>query len=61
MVFFRFLSPLLHTSPPHQQEELSMAVAAGLLVGDGIWTVPASILAMVNVDAPMCMGFGDRA
>ena len=42
---------------PLGQEQLSMAVAAGLLVGDGVWTVPASLLAMVNVRAPICMAF----
>jgi hypothetical protein len=42
---------------PVGQETLSMAVAAGLLVGDGVWTVPSSILAMANVRAPICMAF----
>jgi hypothetical protein len=46
---------------PVGQEALSMAVAAGLLVGDGVWTVPASLLAMGNVRAPMCMAFEEEA
>jgi len=37
---------------------LGTAVAAGMLVGDGVWTVPASLLAMLDVQPPMCMGFG---
>ena len=46
---------------PAGQEQLSMAVAAGLLVGDGIWTVPLSLLAMFNVRAPMCMAFSSES
>ena len=42
---------------PVGQEQLSMAAAAGLLVGDGVWTVPLSLLTMFNVRAPMCMAF----
>jgi hypothetical protein len=44
---------------PLGQQQHSMAVAAGLLVGDGVWTIPASVLAMGNVRAPLCMGFAD--
>lgn len=44
---------------PASQAELSTAVAAGMLVGDGIWTVPASLLVVANVQPPMCMGFGN--
>ncbi|EFN55181.1 hypothetical protein CHLNCDRAFT_57961 [Chlorella variabilis] len=36
---------------------LSAAVASGLIAGDGIWTIPAAILAIANVNPPMCMGF----
>ncbi|CAO2833114.1 unnamed protein product [Amaranthus hypochondriacus] len=31
------------------------AVASGLICGDGIWTLPSSILALVGVNPPLCM------
>ncbi|KAG9155788.1 hypothetical protein Leryth_004045 [Lithospermum erythrorhizon] len=33
------------------------AVASGLMCGDGLWVLPASILALVNVKPPICMNF----
>ncbi|EEF36487.1 probable metal-nicotianamine transporter YSL7 [Ricinus communis] len=33
------------------------AVASGLICGDGIWTLPSSILALVGVRPPICMKF----
>ncbi|KAK4283309.1 hypothetical protein QN277_000272 [Acacia crassicarpa] len=36
------------------------AVASGLICGDGIWTLPASILALAGVKAPICMKFLSR-
>lgn len=33
------------------------AVASGLICGDGIWTLPSSILALVGVNPPICMKF----
>ncbi|CAK9185577.1 unnamed protein product [Ilex paraguariensis] len=33
------------------------AVAAGLICGDGIWTLPSSILALAGVKPPICMKF----
>ncbi|CAI0398450.1 unnamed protein product, partial [Linum tenue] len=33
------------------------AVASGLICGDGIWTLPSSILALVGVKPPICMKF----
>jgi uncharacterized oligopeptide transporter (OPT) family protein len=42
---------------PKGHAELSMAVAAGMLVGDGVWTVPSSLLVMANVRPPMCMAY----
>ncbi len=32
-------------------------VAAGLIVGDGLWSVPQSILGASGVAAPLCTGF----
>jgi OPT family oligopeptide transporter len=37
------------------------AVASGLICGDGIWTLPSSILALAGVKAPICMRFFSRA
>jgi len=37
------------------------AVAAGLLCGDGIWTLPASFLALAKVNPPICMKFLSRS
>lgn len=31
------------------------AVASGLICGDGIWTLPSSILALAGVKPPLCM------
>ncbi|KAF7831193.1 putative metal-nicotianamine transporter YSL7 [Senna tora] len=33
------------------------AMASGLICGDGIWTLPSSILALVGVKPPLCMKF----
>ncbi|GAB4836140.1 Probable metal-nicotianamine transporter ysl7 [Ancistrocladus abbreviatus] len=36
-------------------------VASGLICGDGIWTLPNSILALARVNPPICMKFLSRA
>ncbi|XBI47420.1 probable metal-nicotianamine transporter YSL14 [Triticum dicoccoides] len=36
------------------------AVASGLICGDGIWTLPQSILALAKVNPPICMKFLTR-
>ncbi|KAL3748865.1 hypothetical protein ACJRO7_010018 [Eucalyptus globulus] len=33
------------------------AVASGLICGDGLWTLPSSILALAGVNPPICMKF----
>lgn len=33
------------------------AIAAGLICGDGVWTIPSAILALAKVDPPLCMFF----
>ncbi|KAL5724129.1 putative metal-nicotianamine transporter ysl7 [Ranunculus cassubicifolius] len=33
------------------------AVASGLICGDGIWTLPSSVLALAGVQPPICMKF----
>ncbi|KFK41018.1 hypothetical protein AALP_AA2G074700 [Arabis alpina] len=35
----------------------SSAVASGLICGEGIWTLPSSILALAGVKPPICMKF----
>ncbi|XP_010112079.2 probable metal-nicotianamine transporter YSL8, partial [Morus notabilis] len=42
-------------------DALVPAVASGLICGDGIWTLPASILAVAGVKPPICMKFLSRA
>lgn len=32
-------------------------VGAGLLVGDGLWAIPSSIVAIFGKGPPICMGF----
>jgi OPT family oligopeptide transporter len=36
------------------------AVASGLICGDGIWSLPSSILAVLGVKPPICMKFLSR-
>ncbi|RLM93009.1 hypothetical protein C2845_PM08G00190 [Panicum miliaceum] len=36
---------------------LSIVVASGLICGDGLWTLPSSLLAMFKVQPPICMKF----
>lgn len=42
-------------------EAFGPAVASGLICGDGIWTLPSSILALAGVKPPICMKFLSRA
>ncbi|KGN64213.1 probable metal-nicotianamine transporter YSL5 isoform X1 [Cucumis sativus] len=42
-------------------EAFGPAVASGLICGDGIWTLPNSILALVGVKPPICMKFLSRS
>ncbi|XP_020160153.3 probable metal-nicotianamine transporter YSL6 [Aegilops tauschii subsp. strangulata] len=38
-----------------ESEDFAGAVASGLICGDGIWSVPSSILSIMKIDPPMCM------
>ncbi|AEE32281.1 putative oligopeptide transporter, OPT superfamily [Arabidopsis thaliana] len=38
-------------------EAFATAVASGLICGDGIWTLPSSVLAIAGVKPPICMKF----
>ncbi|KAJ6813945.1 putative metal-nicotianamine transporter YSL9 isoform X1 [Iris pallida] len=33
------------------------AVASGLICGDGLWTLPSSLLALAKINPPICMSF----
>lgn len=41
-------------------EAFGPAVASGLICGEGIWTLPSSILALAGVQPPICMKFLSR-
>ena len=44
---------------PHQTVELlAPAVASGLIVGDGVFSIPLSALGAMAIEPPFCMGFG---
>lgn len=43
-----------------QASAFGPAVASGLICGDGIWTLPSSILALAGVKPPICMKFLSR-
>ncbi|XP_071691285.1 probable metal-nicotianamine transporter YSL12 [Rutidosis leptorrhynchoides] len=38
-------------------KELAPAVASGMICGDSLWGVPAAVLSMFGVNAPICMKF----
>jgi OPT family oligopeptide transporter len=40
-----------------KSDMMSPAIAAGLICGDGVWTVPSAILALSKVNPPLCMYF----
>jgi uncharacterized oligopeptide transporter (OPT) family protein len=42
-------------SDPVRAHTFAPAVASGLICGDGIWSLPSSILSLANVNPPMCM------
>lgn len=43
-----------------EAEAFGPAVASGLICGDGIWTLPSSILGLAGVKSPICMKFLSR-
>ncbi|KAJ9533802.1 hypothetical protein QJQ45_026882 [Haematococcus lacustris] len=45
---------------PAAAELLAPAVASGIIVGDGVFSVPVSVLGMLGIGAPMCMAFSSR-
>ena len=45
---------------PAAAESLGSTVGAGLLVGDGLWAIPSSLLAIAGKAPPLCLGFWPR-
>ncbi|XP_066348545.1 probable metal-nicotianamine transporter YSL10 isoform X1 [Miscanthus floridulus] len=45
---------------PARAKAFARPVASGLICGDGIWTVPQSVLALAGVKPPICMKFLSR-
>uniref|UniRef100_A0A0E0JG57 Metal-nicotianamine transporter n=1 Tax=Oryza punctata TaxID=4537 RepID=A0A0E0JG57_ORYPU len=39
---------------------LAVVVASGLICGEGLWTLPSAVLAMLKVQPPICMKFLSR-
>ncbi|KAL7165653.1 hypothetical protein ACSBR2_041349 [Camellia fascicularis] len=46
-----------HTLNPKKAELMVPIVASGLICGEGLWTLPESILSLAGVNPPMCMKF----
>nr|CAD1821125.1 unnamed protein product [Ananas comosus var. bracteatus] len=44
-----------------EADAFAPAVASGLICGDGIWTLPQSVLALAQVKPPICMKFLSRS
>jgi OPT family oligopeptide transporter len=44
-----------------EADAFAPAVASGLICGDGIWTLPQSVLALAKVKPPICMKFLSRS
>ncbi|KAK4260646.1 hypothetical protein QN277_003734 [Acacia crassicarpa] len=42
---------------PKKAEFMVPAVASGLICGEGLWTLPASLLALAKINPPICMKF----
>ncbi|EAY73213.1 hypothetical protein OsI_01084 [Oryza sativa Indica Group] len=40
---------------------LAVVVASGLICGEGLWTLPSAVLAMLKVQPPICMKFLSRS
>ncbi len=42
---------------PEDADTFLVPAAAGLIIGDGLWSVPSAVLAMAKVRPPVCMSF----
>ncbi|XP_044966348.1 probable metal-nicotianamine transporter YSL5 isoform X1 [Hordeum vulgare subsp. vulgare] len=38
-------------------DDYAVAVASGLICGDGIWSIPSAVLSILRIDPPLCMAF----
>lgn len=48
-----------HKQNTKRAELMTPAVASGLICGEGLWTLPDSILALAKIKPPICMKFLD--
>lgn len=48
-----------HKLKSKNAESMIPAVASGLICGEGLWTLPAAILALAKINPPICMKFVD--
>ncbi|XP_027343445.1 metal-nicotianamine transporter YSL1-like isoform X1 [Abrus precatorius] len=46
-----------HKLNTKKAEAMIPATASGLICGEGLWTLPASILALAKINPPICMNF----
>ena len=42
---------------PQEADAFVPVAASGLIAGDGLWTVPAALLAIGHINPPICMSF----
>ena len=42
---------------PTEADSFVPVAASGFIAGDGLWSVPAAILAMAKLRPPICMSF----
>lgn len=40
-----------------EADDYAVAVASGLICGDGIWSIPSAVLSILRIDPPICMSF----
>ncbi|KAK7306845.1 hypothetical protein VNO77_44805 [Canavalia gladiata] len=52
-----FVVYVWHKLNTKKAEAMIPATAAGLICGEGLWTLPASILALAKIKPPICMKF----
>lgn len=48
---------VLHKLDTKKAELVVPAIASGLICGEGLWTLPAAILALAKIHPPICMKF----
>ncbi|KMT12465.1 hypothetical protein BVRB_5g103940 [Beta vulgaris subsp. vulgaris] len=48
---------LLHKLNPKKAELMTPVIASGFICGEGLWSLPASLLALAKVNPPICMKF----